>query len=219
MAPAEHKSHPSRPDHQRVHHQSSQEVESPPLLPSAPPLMGVGVAQHLSKDDQDLLLHAHFSSTNATVNRPHISSNSLGAPRGANEDMPPLARYHHHTPHQPPHEGTSEQAPHIPGSNFIPTLTRIPSTTQTSSQHAAPLSSAHHHHHAPILEYPMDTAQQGSPVAQHEITQVTSSVHAPISSLTPLPKDALTNEDYGGVVGPGAFNTATPYKRDTNKSR
>lgn len=224
MAPAEHKPHPSRPDHQHVLRQSSREAESPPL-PAAQPLMGGGgVAHHsnaIPKDDQDLLLHAHFSSTNATINRPHVSSNSAGAhfpTRGGNEDTPTLARYHHHhhhVSHPPPHEGLPEQAPPIPGSNFIPTLTRIPSTT--ASQHATPLSSAHHH--APILEYAMDTSQQGSPVSHHEITQVTNSVHAPISSLTPLPKDALTSsEDYEGRGGPGVFNIAAPYKRDT-KSR
>lgn len=249
IPPADHRQHPSRADHHHPHHHHHiaahpQEVESPPPpVAHATPLVGGGggggggVAHHLSKDDQDLLLHAHFAS-NAAIGRSRGSSDSPGAPaphfpvRGGSEDPPGVGRYHphphHQISHQSPHHdqggGGRDHTPPVPppppGSNFMPALIRVPSSSSSPSpahsQHATPLSSAHPHH-APVLEYsshPMDTSD--SPATHpHEITQVTNSVHAPISSLTPLPKDALSSEEYAADGAPGVFNM---YKRDA-KSR
>ena len=111
-------------------------------------------------------------------------------------------------------DGTSE-APSNLGSNFIPTLTRVPST-QYPPLDATPLPQGQ------SMEYSTHSAQQqqqqqettAAPASTvHEVTQVTNSLHAPISSLTPLPNDV--GEGYtGGVV---SITTPTPFKKELNR--
>lgn len=210
----------SRADHahipQHMHRQSSRDLDHSPhqhhqtTLPKH--------SNSLSKDDQDLFLHAHFSSGTSAAMEHSITSNPPGAYPGSRdkEEFGPAPRYHTH--HPSPSEGNGGRALHIPitGSNFIPTLTQVPVTCSHLASRDVPMSSLPPSH-TPILEYPthhMDHApQQDSAPSIHEITQVTNSVHAPISSLTPLP-----NENSDGYCGSGLLNNVTvPLKKDSRK--
>lgn len=230
---AEHKPHPSRSDHAHNHHvhrQLNTEGQGVGEPATPPQLYEEGqYSNSLSKNNQDLFLHAHFSSATPTASQ-SISSNSSGAYPRSNKDISSSSQHHHHHVHAPteswpgPVGEVVAQHDHVPitGSNFIPMLTQIPPVT--APQHATPPSSTHsqRRHHTPILEYPahpMDTTSQQDPaVSLHEITQVTNSVHAPISSLTPLPNDVV-GEEYGGVAMYNMATNAAPYNKERNKSR
>ena len=195
MDTMEHKPRPSRPNHAHQQSTSVVGVES-----------SHGYIRHsntLSRDDQDTYLQAHFA-----TNFANSSSSSIPYSRDQ-EDTPPLSRYHY--PHQSMEEGTSATPPHAPNT-IISTRTQI----STSSHHvtdATPLSCGH----TPILEYPnhppsgTGLSQPDPTLSPHEITQVTNSVHAPISSLTPLPNDG--SDAYSGGVA-----NVTPYKKDLSRN-
>lgn len=189
MDTVEHKPRPSIPDH--AHQQSTSVVGTESSRDGY-----IRHANTLSRDDQDTYLQAHFA-------------NSSSVPYSRDqEDTPPLSQYH-----QSMGEGTSATPSHAPNT-IISTRTQI----STSSHHVAnatPLSRGH----TPILEYPNHPPSGGTGLSQpadptlspHEITQVTNSVHAPISSLTPLPNDS--SDAYSGCVA-----NITPYKKDFSRS-
>lgn len=182
MDVGEHKPHPSRPDHTHHRVQPSRELES------APPHAFVIHAPHtFQKDDQGL--HRHYP---AGVNPSDAAQDK--------EATPSSSRHHHIT------ERGGEEPSHL-GSNFVPTLTRVPST-QYPPLNATPLP------HTQVLEYSSHSSQQDPAAATgHEVTQVTNSLHAPISSLTPLPNDV--GEGCGGGVV--SMTPPTPYKKDLNR--
>lgn len=132
----------------------------------------IGQGSHvLSKEDQAVFLRAHSAAC---------------ADAHSSEATPSSAR------------GGDNQTPHT-GSNFIPTLTKIPSS-QYAPLDATPLP-------APVLEYHPSLTEPGA-ASLHEVTQVTNSLLAPISSLPPLPQGS--NDGSGG-------STPTPYKKELNR--
>ncbi len=190
--------HPQQHEHYQ-HHKSSivkQEVESPSHAPHTPSNLH---SSSLPKEDQVSFLHAHFSSASApVVNSPSIGSDSsegYSVPPGREKEVghpipPPLSRYYRsHQESEPPHHHNS-----IPGSGFHhPMLTQQIVSSSSRMNVTPPVLG---HAHSPVANYsnrPMDSLLQQDPpssVSLHEITQVTNSMHAPISSLTPLPNEA-----------------------------
>lgn len=182
-----HKPHPSRPDHTHNQVQPSRELESAPHPPHG------FVGHTLQREDHDGSgTHGHYPPSSSGVRPPDTAS------MNAKDKDAATSSSHHH------HRGTAMSS--YLGSNFVPTLTRVPST-QYPPLDATPLP------HAPqVMEY---GSQQDSTATTtvHEVTQVTNSLHAPISSLTPLPNDV--GEGYGGGVV--SMTTPTPYKKELNR--
>ena len=227
--PVEHRPHPSklhqpsRTDHAPAnsgphgaglhHHHHHHRSSSREAYPSPPPNPhDIRQSNSLSKDDQDIFLHAHFSSTSSQQSVPSPAHHVVSRGSSDTPPSPSRLRPHHHTPLPPGVMGEGVNpllAPStIGGPNFLPTLTQLGSTPSTLDATPLPTSG-----HAPIMEYPLPTHSLDTPpppdptTAYHEITQVTNSVHAPISSLTPLP-----NEPGEGYVG--VFNRTASYKKD-----
>lgn len=149
-----------------------------PTTPPSPQL-----ANSLPREDQESLLHAHFSSSTSLPN--------LHSSRGTD-----------HTHSSATSETAAQQqglmggaGSHPHASNFLSTFTQLP--PQATSQglpaigppppleDVAIMPSTHG-----SVEYAnrIPTAPSGD-TTLHEVTQVTHSIQAPISSLTPLPND------------------------------
>ena len=191
-----HKPHASRCDHAHNQVQLSRELESAP----PPPHHGF-VGHAIQRADQEGPgTHARYSPSSSTGARPASDAASTNA-KDPKDAATSTSSQHHR-------RGAAATSSHL-GSNFVPTLTRVPST-QYPPLDATPLPHAPPHQ---VMEY---AAQQDSAAATatiHEVTQVTNSLHAPISSLTPLPNDV--GEAYGGGVV--SMTTPTPFKKELNR--
>jgi len=157
------------------------------------------LSNSLPREDQESLLHAHFSSSSATPlpgshvhacsgeSHPHTST---GSESGASRHQQGSA----HLQQQPGSLQEGVAGNHAHGSNFLSTFTQLPPQASSES--------------LPILAPPsiglailptsrgpveygnlMTGAPPAGETSVHEVTQVTHSIQAPISSLTPLPNE------------------------------
>lgn len=218
-----------------VHRSGRDAYPSPPSHATPPPnhQLDSRQANSLSKDDQDMFLMAHFATSQGATSH-------LATAKSATPPSPPTRdRSHHlhdrHASHyllgdqRGKNEGHPQRNSAVPsstvvsggGGTFLPTLTQLGPTSSSMDTTPLILTASGH---TPIMEYPLPSAasapmdtphhhttQDLSATPFHEITQVTNSVHAPISSLTPLP-----NEPPGDSPGyVGMFNqTPASFKKE-----
>ena len=239
--------HPSRSSypiagnrHTHHHHQSSSssnmEMESSVhLIPPGPAPLQHSTSSSMPKEEQDSFLQAHFSSP-AITNHSNASISSGTYPISREkEDHGTLSQQHHY--HQDVDRGSGQQGGKqdlshcnsAPLSNFIPTLTQLPPQTTASqnlpSIHASTNNAIPPHSHAPLVDYPncsVDMPQQEVSVTLQEITRVTHSVQAPISSFPPIPNDLSSSNpsssNTGKLSGNNMLNLSSnkDSKRDTH---
>ncbi len=167
-------------------HHGNRQVQ--PVTPPSPQL-----SNSLPREDQESLLHAHFSSaTGPSSSQLHTSRGSHA--HGNNSSLTPETDSRQPALPMEADAGSLEIGSNPPSSNFLSTFTQLP--PQATSQSLPAIGPPHTlgvtilpSSHGPV-EYSnhIPSAPPGD-APLHEVTQVTHSIQAPISSLTPLPNE------------------------------
>lgn len=212
--------------------------------PSSHPLH----SNSLPKEDQDLFLRAHFSAATppmCSVNTAVVSLSSAAAMVAPSliavttGDHPPpnISRTDESTPHQQRYESGDKTSSFLPALTQLPTAAAVQAMPTSKSGHAPtaettplPPPPSHTHTSSSLVEFAsqqqqMEQQQQDLVMSLHDVTRVTNSVQAPISSLTPLPNDVLTAEEklQDSSASPDVLTTssssavAAPSAKNTSK--
>ena len=156
----------------------------------------------LPPEDQESLLHAHFSSSATPTS---VVSSGAGPPR---EDHSLQQRHSHQQQQQQEVLSSTGNPSH--SANFLSTFTQLP--PQVTSQclpairrtsvpmDTVPLLLSSHGPASSMVDFPNRVSQVlTGETSLHDVTQVTHSIHAPISSFTPLPNEVGVPNQPGGV--------------------
>lgn len=158
-----------------------------PLTPPSPQL-----SNSLPREDQESLLHAHFSSSATPLPNSRLQASRGNHAHSNAMSESPSRQQHCSHPQQVPMGVETGSHPHA--SNFLSTFTPLhPQVTSHSLPAIGPPPSLG----VAILPSSRGPVEYGSRIPAvppgdttlHEVTQVTHSIQAPISSLTPLPNE------------------------------